>query len=211
MCAFHNYVVLGWNLSEVVADPVLAASPVLGWRNIPRTYLSSTVGLSIWWSGAGTGVYTRVPTQYLIHAWVQVFIELLRFAIGLFIYCNIEESWLLRQTQRHVWKTHLETLVGALWNHLHNSDNWSKTVTWQRSQWCQEKYILDNDRARRLRLCCRKCTWQQLAEVGYLAVQQEMLYGGHILYPAVWSICETSLLEYLAKNKLSIFPVGQWS
>ena len=42
-------------------------------------------------------------------------------------------------------------------------------------------------------------TWQNLAEVGYFVVRQEVIYDGHTMYLAIESICMTSLLEQSAK------------
>ena len=55
------------------------------------------------------GQYTIVCLYdtHLTHAWVQVFIEVFRFAIERFIYCNIKELRFFRQTRRHVRKTRL--------------------------------------------------------------------------------------------------------
>ena len=39
-----------------------------------------------------------------------------------------------------------------------------------------------------------------MAEVGYAAVEQEMLSGSHTFYPVIESIYMTSLLEHLAEN-----------
>ena len=74
-----------------------------------------TICANIYYNLPNIGPYTIVCLHgSLTHAWVQVFIEVFRFAIERVIYRNMGESRsTLRWTRRHVWKTRLGAVGGA--------------------------------------------------------------------------------------------------
>lgn len=114
-----------------------------------------------------------------------------------------------RHSQRH--------LVGQLQLQICITDGRTDKLTTDRMVWHHTRirnisrsrwYVLDDDKARCLRLCSWMCTWQQV-EVGYSDVQEEMLHGNCTLCPVLQSIQMTSLLEDLAENGGASMPASE--
>ena len=53
--------------------------------------------------------------ENLTYAWVQIFIKVFYCSIERVLYCDMEESWLLRQIRRHVRKARLGAQLARNW------------------------------------------------------------------------------------------------